>query len=412
MTETGEISQAVQGGLEAEMADDEGLNDEGYEEEDDDYEEGDEEDQPGDALPPAAEQDRMVPDWTSLKKHPEATSSRIVDAFKDLSSRGRSRLSVLMVGRPGVGKSHTTNSLFAAQVTQVVPFHMVTYTNAQPVVVRKKSGGVTFTVIDTPGLVEQDGVSEVNLRRVAFQTRNNPVDVVVYVDRIDMMSDELDLQVLEGLNRTFGPDVWKRMIIGLTRSDVRAPPPGLTYADVVNRRVEDIRAAMRKVGAKDCALPFALFENSVRCRLNDAGEKVVDGHSWVPAFFENAVEVALGNPTAGLRYEPGAVEKQKNLLQKFVLIPLAIAAQVLIKVFVIDRIIEEDGTKGDQYGPFDPATVEYEQQKLKERRERDRQERAEARQKAGKLKDQSRQRIEGTVGLEDSSDEDDFFDDE
>lgn len=68
---------------------------------------------------------------------------------------------LLTLGRAGVGKSHTANSLYAERVAQVVPFHMVSYTNVQPVVVRKKSQGVVFTAIDTPGLVETDGVSEV-----------------------------------------------------------------------------------------------------------------------------------------------------------------------------------------------------------------------------------------------------------
>lgn len=67
-----------------------------------------------------------------------------------------------------MGKSHTANSLYAERVAQVVPFHMVSYTNVQPVVVRKKSQGVVFTAIDTPGLVETDGVSEVVGKIIKF----------------------------------------------------------------------------------------------------------------------------------------------------------------------------------------------------------------------------------------------------
>lgn len=35
---------------------------------------------------------------------------------------------------------------------------------------------------------------------------------------------------------------------------------------------------------------------------------------------------------------------------------------------MLDRIIEDDGTKRDQYGPFDPATVEFEKEKLRDRK--------------------------------------------
>lgn len=34
-----------------------------------------------------------------------------------------------------------------------------------------------------------------NLRRIAYQTKNNPVDIIIYVDRLDMKTDDLDIQV-------------------------------------------------------------------------------------------------------------------------------------------------------------------------------------------------------------------------
>lgn len=35
--------------------------------------------------------------------------------------------------------------------------------------------------------------------------------------------------MFEGINRTFGSEVWSRVLIGLTKSELRAPPPGVTY---------------------------------------------------------------------------------------------------------------------------------------------------------------------------------------
>lgn len=59
-----------------------------------------------------------------------------------------------------MGKSSTVNSLFATAVVQAVPFHMITYQTMQPQMVRKRAEGVTLNVIDTPGLVDSDSVSE------------------------------------------------------------------------------------------------------------------------------------------------------------------------------------------------------------------------------------------------------------
>lgn len=65
-----------------------------------------------------------------------------------------------MIGRAGSGKSTTINSIFGSNVAHVIAFHMITFQNVQPLIIRKKSAGIEFTVIDTPGIVESDTVSE------------------------------------------------------------------------------------------------------------------------------------------------------------------------------------------------------------------------------------------------------------
>ena len=41
--------------------------------------------------------------------------------------------------------------------------------------------------------------------------------------------DELDREMMAGLRRMFGASIWQRVVIGLTRADVKDPPPGQTY---------------------------------------------------------------------------------------------------------------------------------------------------------------------------------------
>ncbi len=39
---------------------------------------------------------------------------------------------------------------------------------------------------------------------------------------------------------------------------------------------------------------------------------------------------------------------------------------MLAQVFVLDPLLEEDGVTGDQYGPYDPAFVASERERLRD----------------------------------------------
>ena len=60
-------------------------------------------------------------------------------------------------GKNGMGKSSTANSLFNEKVANVAAFQSDT---AKPSVISRIAHGFTLTVIDTPGLLEADAVSE------------------------------------------------------------------------------------------------------------------------------------------------------------------------------------------------------------------------------------------------------------
>jgi len=306
-----------------------------------------------------------VAEWMSLTNHPAPTVSKIRGCLRRIAGRGRSNITIMVLGKASVGKSSTVNSVYASGVTQAVPFHMITYQPHAPLVVRKKADGVVLTMIDTPGLIESDTVSETGLKRIAHQAKSYPVDVVIFVDRVDMhQPDELDRQMMNGLTRMFGSGIWSRMVIGLTRADIKDPVPGQTYDSMINRRVEGIREIMRKAGGRDAPLPYVLIENSDRCQRNAAGEKVLEnGVTWIPAFFEKVVDKALLFP-APYRYDPKTVNIQKEMFTKFCIIPMILLVQVLAKFLILDRVIADDGLKGDRYGPFDMNQREYEKERL------------------------------------------------
>lgn len=108
-----------------------------------------------------------VPDgereWKGLSELPKITQDSIADLFGSLrddaaGEEGKSELTVLMLGKGGVGKSSTVNSLLNERAANVASFQP---DNPKPVVFsRRSSDGFLLTVIDTPSLLDQDTVSE------------------------------------------------------------------------------------------------------------------------------------------------------------------------------------------------------------------------------------------------------------
>lgn len=37
------------------------------------------------------------------------------------------------------------------------------------------------------------------------------------------------MQICNGITRMLGKEIWSRVVIGLTRAEIRNPPPGMTY---------------------------------------------------------------------------------------------------------------------------------------------------------------------------------------
>lgn len=102
-------------------------------------------------------------EWKGLKDFPNITQESIADLFGSLredgaGESGKDELTVLMLGKGGVGKSSTVNSLLNEKAANVASFQQ---DNAKPVVFsRRTDDGFLLTVIDTPSILDQDAVSE------------------------------------------------------------------------------------------------------------------------------------------------------------------------------------------------------------------------------------------------------------
>ncbi|CAN6481356.1 unnamed protein product [Victoria cruziana] len=195
---------------------------------------------------------------------------------------------IMVLGKTGVGKSATINSIFDEAKFTTDAFQIGT-NKVQAVVGAVQ--GIQVRVIDTPGLLTSfldQRHNEKILNSVKNFIKKTPPDIVLYLDRLDMQSrDYGDLPLLRTITDIFGPAIWFNAIVVLTHA-ASAPPEGpsgaLSYETFVAQRSHVVQQAIRQA-AGDMRLmnPVSLVENHSACRTNRAGQRVLpNGQVWKP----------------------------------------------------------------------------------------------------------------------------------
>ncbi|GFR43145.1 hypothetical protein Agub_g4168 [Astrephomene gubernaculifera] len=283
------------------------------------------------------EEEEDAQPWTGLGRLPERAD--IIEMLKEIRGAGRKQLTVLLLGKSSVGKSSLVNSLLGEAAVRVQAFKLQADSEITTTVTRQVAvgdpevDGFRLKLIDTCGLEDPEAGDTVNygaLSKIAEDIRGVAVDVVLYVDRLDLYRlDPLDRAIISAISQTFGRQVWRRTVLALTHANVSQTPPGTTYDSFVDGRIRLIRCAIRSGPLFRPALPACLVENSDACpRSPEGGRRVLpDGSEWLVGLAAELVDSALARRRP-YRYHPRLSSRPGQRLKW--LLPLVVVAEVLL----------------------------------------------------------------------------------
>ncbi len=108
----------------------------------------------------------------------------------------------LVMGKGGVGKSSTVNSLIDERVAVVSAFQSETTKAFQHA---RSRTSFTLNIINTLGLVEGGGLNDQDIGIIRRFLLNKTIDVFLYVDQLDSYHvGNLDMQVIRAITQLFG----------------------------------------------------------------------------------------------------------------------------------------------------------------------------------------------------------------
>ncbi len=180
-------------------------------------------------------------------------------------------LSFLLIGRTGVGKSSTINSLLGEEVAPVGKYQPTTM---DVDTYHHKHGELTYTILDTPGLCDdlpENGKDEEYLEKIKLKVKS--VDSIWFVTKLDdsrIGADEK--RGIKLISEALGNECWSKAVIIFTRSDKSD-----SFAEDLENRSSIIRDEIGKYFIDSKNIPVVAVSNT--------SELLPNGKPWLPELF-------------------------------------------------------------------------------------------------------------------------------
>ena len=199
---------------------------------------------------------------------------------------------ILVLGKTGVGKSATINSIFDQAKAVTDAFQPATDRIREVV---GTVNGIKITFIDTPGLLPSNTSNVRRNRKILLSVkrfiRKSPPDIVLYFERLDLINmGYSDFPLLKLITEVFGPAIWFSTILVMTHcsSDLPEGPNGfpVNYESYVTQCTDLVQHYVQQA-VSDTRLenPVLLVENHPYCRTNVMGKKILpNGQVWISQF--------------------------------------------------------------------------------------------------------------------------------
>ncbi|KAG6577776.1 Translocase of chloroplast 34, partial [Cucurbita argyrosperma subsp. sororia] len=269
---------------------------------------------------------QVIREWIGINNFAMATQVKLLELLGRLKLENVSTLTILVMGKGGVGKSSTVNSIIGERAVSVSPFQSEV---PRPVMVSRSRAGFTLNIIDTPGIIEGGCINDQTLE---------------IIKRVD----NLEKQVIKAITNSFGKAIWNRALVVLTHAQF-SPPDGVPYEEFFSRRSEALLKTVRfgasfnKKDIQALNIPVVLVENSGRCNKNEKDEKVLpNGIAWIPHLVEAITAVVLKEGTKSIFVDKNLIAGPNPNQRGKLLIPFIVVLQYLFAVRPIERAIRSD----------------------------------------------------------------------
>jgi GTP-binding protein EngB required for normal cell division len=192
-----------------------------------------------------------------------------------IQERAQTRgFSFLLVGRAGVGKSSTINSLMGREAAPVGEFEAETkVVNAYPA---PPEAIIPYRIYDTPGLCDGNGDDEEYLKLIHREIKE-PIDCLWFVTLLDESRVRTDeIAAISHITSAFGQEIWNRAVIVFTRSD---KVDHKKFENTLSKRTRLIRDEIAKRIGKEIAIEIPSVA------VSNVTQKTPDGKLWLGRLF-------------------------------------------------------------------------------------------------------------------------------